>query len=513
MRGTRIRAAVRRTGALVCCALLCLSGCWQPEPPEILEEETPILPAEPEEPQDVPILLPDRFALPYAPDYTLDPLTCPDGMQQTVASLICEGLFRLDPSLEPVPNLCESYTYDPARLLYTLVLRPGVTFSDGSALTAAHVKTALDRARDSERYGDRLRQIAEITAEGNQVRIALAAPNTGLPALLDVPICKLEGNIPVGTGPYCYAADETGAWLEANPNWRRNGNQPVDRVYLEEAQGAMLYRFTSGDVQLVVTDLTETLGAASGVRCQDAATTRLHFLSCNTSRPPLDSAAFRAALHRGIDRNTLAASFLSGHALPTQFPLSPVSTLYPAALEIPYTSGAMAQALNGYVPERTLSLLVNAENSFKVSAAQAVAQSFTRAGVPTEVRVLPWEEYQQAAAEQDFDLCYCEARLTADWNLGPLLCSWGALNLCQWEDPETEQLVNAYAAAEDRAAAMEALCIRFRDQVPLLPLYFGVSSVLTDADVVRGLIPTAAEPFFNLSDCVIRLRKAEGAGA
>ena len=80
--------------------------------------------------------LPAVFALPYLEGQPLNPLTCPDGVQQTVASLLYEGLFRLDQTFTPQPLLCASYTYDSETLTYKLTLRDGVVFSDGSPLTA-----------------------------------------------------------------------------------------------------------------------------------------------------------------------------------------------------------------------------------------------------------------------------------------------------------------------------------------------------------------------------------------
>ena len=135
---------------LLVCALLCaglLSGCWQVEP---LDEDTELL-----QPSDAPeedaeqSLLPEQLALPYAPDRSLDPVTCPDGMQQVVASLLCEGMFRLGPDFEPQSWLCASYTVNEDFTSYTFLLREGVTFSDGSPLTAADVRATLDRARTS----------------------------------------------------------------------------------------------------------------------------------------------------------------------------------------------------------------------------------------------------------------------------------------------------------------------------------------------------------------------------
>lgn len=150
-------------------------------------------------------------------------------MQQTISSLLYEGMFRLNPQLEPEACLCESYTTDATGAVYTFTLRAGVTFSDGSALTAADVKATLDRARTSERYRQRLSGISSISASGNTVTITLHSPNTGLPALLDIPIVKSgthQNTAPIGTGPYLFSEADGAAYLVANQSWWRGGGQP-----------------------------------------------------------------------------------------------------------------------------------------------------------------------------------------------------------------------------------------------------------------------------------------------
>ena len=131
------------------------------------------------------------------------------------------------------------------------------------------------------------------------------------------------------------------------------------------------------------------------------------------------------------------------------------------------------------------------------------------ARIPVEVRVLPWEEYASALSAGEFDLYYGEVRLTADWNLGSLLEPYGALNYSHWSDPDASRLLAEYAGAEDRAAAMRALCVRLKSQAPILPVCFKSTSVLTQANVVEGLAPTAAEPLYALEQCLIHLAGSE----
>ncbi len=497
-------------------AMACLlTGCWQEELPEEPEDILPPLEEEPEE--ESKSTLPERFALPYMPGRSLDPVDCADGMQQVAASLLYEGLFRLDGTFEPQPCLCISYTHDESASRYTFNLRPGVQFSDGSPLTGRDVKTSLDRARTSGRYGSRLSGISSISAGGDSVTISLNSPNAALPALLDVPIVKAggqDGAVPAGTGPYFYTEEETGAYLIANQSWWRGESQPLERIALVEAadSGAMLYRFSSHEVQLITADLTgvTAVSTTGSVGCVDAETTVLQYVGCNTARAPLDSPALRRALSAGINRANVVGAYLSGHGRAAAFPVSPVSPLYPAGLEESYSvdHAASAAAVSGYAAETPLTLLVNQENGFKKAIAQYLAESWTAGGIPVEVRVLPWEEYAAALAAGDFDLYYGEVRLSADWDLGSLLEPGGALNYGRWSNPDTSRLLAEFAGAPDRGAAMGALCAHLKDQAPILPVCFKSASVLTQAGVVEGLAPTAAEPFYALGQCVIHLEES-----
>lgn len=508
----------RRLLNMICFLLLpalLLTGCWQEEPPISEDAELPQGSQLVPESSGSRVILPELFSLPYAPDLTLDPVTCIDGMQQVISSLLCESLFRLGPDFEPEPYLCKNYTYDAETYTYAFTLRSGVTFSDGSSLTANDVKATLERARTSDRYGSRLSQISNIAAADDTVTITLSEPNTGLPSLLDIPIVKAgTENTPVGTGPYLFSPESSGAYLIANQSWWKGGDrQPTDRIALVEASDldTMLYRFTSHDVQLITADLigTDPIIATGSVSYRDADTTILQYIGCNTQREPLNNAAFRRALSKGIYRQSLVSAFLSGHGTAAQFPVSPESPLYPVDLEEPYSYDDFCSALaeSGYTPDRTLTLLVNEENDFKISAAQEIAKNFSSAGVSVVVEVLPWEAYTAALFAGEFDLYYGEVKLTADWDLRSLLATDASLNYGGWADSQTDQLLSDFAAAADRSKAMSRLCARLQSQAPILPVCFKSTSVLLQTDVLTGLEPTMTEPFYNLTDCTIQLRE------
>ena len=76
---------------------------------------------------------------------TMDPYDANDTLSQNAVRSFYEGLFRLDRDMKLVPVLAESYTASPDGLVYTIKLRAGVKFHDGTPFNAAAVKANFDR--------------------------------------------------------------------------------------------------------------------------------------------------------------------------------------------------------------------------------------------------------------------------------------------------------------------------------------------------------------------------------
>ena len=83
---------------------------------------------------------------------TLDPYDANDTLSQAVAKSFYQGLFGLDKDMKLKNVLAESYTVSDDGLIYTLKLRQGVKFQDGTDFNAAAVKANLDRASDPENH-------------------------------------------------------------------------------------------------------------------------------------------------------------------------------------------------------------------------------------------------------------------------------------------------------------------------------------------------------------------------
>ena len=370
----------RRLTALALARVLALSqtGCWEaePEPDDFWGDELP--PEEQETSQREPAQISD-FTLPYLSGQTFDPVTCIDGVQQTVGALLYEPLFTLDASFTPQPVLCERSSCDAQALTWTFALRSAV-FSDGTALTANDVLAAYRRAAESARYGARFANVASMKAQdAHTLVITLTRSNGSFPALLDVPIVKAGTEnvlVPLGTGPYVYTTAADGTALTANPHWQ-GSSLPLERIALAAVKDndTALSRFASRSVHFLCLDPTGTGARTVGgaVESTDVPTATMQYLGFNLSRTPLNDAAVRRAMSGVIDRGTLVSSLLSGHGTAAQLPIAPQDADYPKTYEYRTTAEEYAAALETAgvtaARPRSLTLLVNEENAFKRAVA------------------------------------------------------------------------------------------------------------------------------------------------
>ncbi|MDA8204053.1 MAG: ABC transporter substrate-binding protein [Chloroflexi bacterium] len=155
-----------------------------------------------------------------------------------VVGLQYETLFLYDPIKDVyTPWLASGGDWDSAKTTYTIHVRQGVTWSDGSPLTAADVAFSVNLYKNPALGSDLWTFVTAATASGNDVVVKFKANpayqewaqwlyNTPIvPAAIWQPLNN--GNIlknvnmnGVGTGPYTFktAAQDRMVWVK-NPHW------------------------------------------------------------------------------------------------------------------------------------------------------------------------------------------------------------------------------------------------------------------------------------------------------
>lgn len=497
-----------RPAALLTLLLLTLSACGGEVQPQEESSPTP-------SPVATEKAEPRQFALAYCGDETLHPLKTADQSNLDVAALVYEGLYELDGQFDPQPILAESAAVSADGLVWTIYLREGAAFSDGTPLTAEVAAASLKTAMKGGSFARRLSGIASVKAKDGALVITLSAPNGALPALLDVPlVLEQEEGLPLGTGPYVFAGEGEEIYLAANPDWWQGEEPLYDRVTLRACatREERVTAFDSGEVTAVTTDFnaSNALGYSGVCEIHDYSTTNLLYVGFNAGKGACADATVRAALSRAFDRDHVAKVILGGHGTASELPIHPESRQYSSlAAETLSCDTEAALALleqAGYTPNEegqlvrrrrvlSLKLVVNRDSLVKQSAADHLAQSLRALGMEVTVEKLNWEDYTVALAAGDFDLYLGEVRLTGDFDFSALVT--GALNYGGYWNENVASLLYQWkcASGEERVAAAEALCLALAEDLPFAPLCFKENSLLVRWGLAEGLTPVRGNPF------------------
>jgi len=126
-------------------------------------------------------------AIPNAAD-ALDPTTDTTFVGRIIFANMCLGLYGISPQQQVAPVLATSMpTISDGGLLYTIRLRTGVKFNDGTAFNAQAVKTSLDRdmTLSTSARAVELKAVKSVTVlNASTVQLHLSAPYSPLTTVL-----------------------------------------------------------------------------------------------------------------------------------------------------------------------------------------------------------------------------------------------------------------------------------------------------------------------------------------
>lgn len=500
---------MKRLTALFLALLMLLTACGGVEPPAESSSSSASASREETPPPD-----PIPFTLAFYPEFSLHPTMAANRANLTLAPLLYESLFTVDAAFQAQPLLCKSYAVSEDKLVWTFTLHTGITFSDGTPLTAREAADALNLARSpGSRYQERLGDVAAVTASEeipNQLIVTLRHPNGSLPLLLDVPIALGREDRPAGTGPYVLSEDGTS--LTARPDWwQRDKALPASSIVLQAVTKSdeLIYAFDAGSISLVDVDLmaTNAMGYGGNYQTWDYPTTDFLYLGFNTQNGVFRNTGARRAVSLAVDRDAVASTIYANHAVSTLLPVHPACGLYqPGDDPLAYNPEALAAQMETLrLQGSDLVFVVNSENVAKTSAALLISYQLRAAGFAVELRQIPFEDYTAALAEGDFDLYLAETVFTADFDLAPLLSPFGNLNYGGWWAEEADLLLQAMHGAEgDKAAQAVQLFDLLNAQAPIVPILFKNGSVLTQWGQLSGLSPVRNNVFYQLENWTVK---------
>jgi len=332
----------------------------------------------------------------------------------TVMQSIYDPLTARATDGKVVPYLAESLTPNTALTEWTLKLRSGVKFHDGTALDSAAVKANFDAAKGAtSRCAGSLSTVDSMeVVDPLTVKYKLKSPYgpfpellTGAPGYIFSPAnaAKFGPDVsahPVGTGPFMFDSWERDSKLtvKKNPNYWQKGLPHLDSVIFKPIpdEDARLASLSSGEVDMMFTLRQQYVKQA---RDLGAAVKRYEFIGNNSGGsifnvtvPPVDDKRVRQALAHAMIQKDLI-KILGGEGI------SPESTQF-FSKDSPWYSKKVADAYPKYDVAKAKEL-VNAyandpARSDKKKVGDPVTVTFNCPPDPTLVAVA--QGYQQMAA-------------------------------------------------------------------------------------------------------------------
>ncbi len=458
---------------------------------------------------------------------TLTPYTYQSGYPgYELMTLIYDQLFLLDTDLIPQPWLAESLDIGDDNLTYTLKLRDGIRWHDGTELTAADVAFSIGYYQTYVlgRFTTNANKVAGVEViDPLTVVLTLGAPDATFiqTALADLPVLPQhvwqgvteprQMTQAMGSGAYMLAEYQTDQFyrLVANPDYW--GPAPVFDTIIAPIirdETATFQALIAGQIDVAVRNvpsgLVETFSGRADIELAQGSGFASTILIMDVTNGALADVEVRRVMAGSINYSRLIDTLLLGFGTAGVpgflHPANPFSN--PATSEYTLLTSTEAQArLNaaGYqrgsdgvyasaAGERLeFEFLAPSNNPTRLRAAELIGQDLTAAGFRITVRAMESEALTERAwpgfdvsGGRDYQLAIFgwSAPVNAQANLRGLLhgdTAKGTLNLAGYQDPEVDRLTDTAAVTTDfetRRELLHAVQEHLATDLPLISLFY-----------------------------------------
>jgi ABC-type transport system substrate-binding protein len=448
-------------------------------------------------------------------------------------SQLFETLTAVDAGLEIRPALAERWTVEDEGRRVVFTLREGLTFSDGSPLTAddvVHSWRRLFNPRDPSPLASLVADIRGarellagqstdpttlgVTADGDRrVVVELERGGGDLPAIVSgapfavVPGSTDDGEIlpdpgaTVGSGAYTLERVDPDAFvLRANPHYWA-GEPSIDTVrMLTTIEGeSPVDAFAAGDVDVAPIGFGDAgwiaYDSELGPALRNDPSLSVTYYGFDTTRPPFDNARIRQAFAQAVDWRRLAKLDEPGSSVPATGLVPAGIPGTPAGDYLPPYDPAAARTLlaeAGYPDGAGLGPISFVANGGG-SDGPIMAMLEANLGVEIDYSTMDFAAYQDRLAmdpPQLWSLSWVADYPGANDFLGVLLGTGSTANQGRWSNADFDAAIEDATSATDEAKATEAYARALeivRDDVPVVPVSYGTAFSL----VRDGLVGVA----------------------
>ena len=402
------------------------------------------------------------------------------------------------------PYLAQSIDHNADYTVWTIKLRAGVKFHDGSDLDANTVKVNIDGIAKSPLTGPAFFNLGSTAVvDALTLTVTTKSPWVPFPIYLTGQLGHVAGlkqladtsgkAQPIGTGPFMFKEWVPGDHFTAvrNPNYWQKGLPYLDSITYKpipdsQSRGNSL---KAGNVDFIHSSDTQTTAdfkdnkGFKSINDMDSVLGEPDesFVMLNTTVPPLDDVRVRQALAYAIDRQKVIDTVYNGLTKPSDGPFPPGSPYY-VANNYPSFDAAKAKSLaDAYIKEKgPISFKYGTTNSPKnLQTNQLIQSMWKTVGINADIvqfeqspyilnailgnyQAYGWRQFN--SPDPDANYVWWSA-LTAGKN------GTQALNFARNKDPLIDKALATGRASADpaaRAAAYKNIQTQFAIDLPYL---------------------------------------------
>ncbi|MCP4690651.1 MAG: ABC transporter substrate-binding protein [Desulfobacterales bacterium] len=350
---------------------------------------------------------------------TLNPQEQTTTLFNNMCELLYDSLFYENPDGKKIPRLAESYSISEDGLTWTIALRKGVSFSDGSPLDAKAVKFTFDRALDPKmrvplRFA--ISMIKEcVIVDDHTVQLKLKYAFAPLLGALSMATCapispaaieKYGEDVrqhPVGAGPYTLAEWVKGDRIVLVRNKNYYGKKPtveklIFKIVPEAATREAMLR--AGQIDVCYKPLPSNVAALKAdpnITVDMPLDTRTIFIGFNCQKGVTQNKLVRQAFNYAVDKNAIVKKILFDTAQAMDSPVSPLVFGYSKMdHQYDYNPGKAKELLSkaNFDFSRTIKMRTpNGRYLFDKQVSETVQAYLQAIGVKTELRTYDWPTY------------------------------------------------------------------------------------------------------------------------
>jgi len=438
---------------------------------------------------------------------------------------VYDALSAFDENFVAQPYLAESFTPNADATVWTVKIRDGIKFINGSPVNAAAVQNEIDKFRAAPLTGaaaaniDSTALVDNLTLTVTMKQPWAAWPNglTGQGGVIPAPeqlaaSAEESSRVPIGSGPFKYRSWSGGTFdAVKNPDYWRKDSSGTQLPYLDEVvfktipdSNQRVNALQTGDINITVTTrnddikkLTDLAKAGSLQVVASKGETDENLVLLNTSKAPMNDLRVRQAMAYAIDRPALEAITSTDSSLEADGMFAKDSKWY-ASTDYPTLNVDKAkQLVQEYEAEKgpIKFELGSTTDPIVITSAQFLQQAFNDVGMEVSVKQLEQASYITNAVTGDYTAQMWRQFGAPDpdgdyvWFIGANATQSLALNMARNQDPELDAALNTQRASKDLATRQAAWkTIQERQTADLPYLWLSHQPWVMAADnSIRGL--------------------------